>query len=1103
MCYSMRSIVRAVVMSCSTLVAPGLSATPWSTIVVPEANERTDFQPVYYAEVGSDGVWAVGRKDNAVLAVKFDSLGNAIAHAHAPVVMDDDFFGLRYVDGGLLLAGRTSALEIDAFSPCIVQRFTADGRLLWSEHVGSRNRNDAETCGAIGVDAGGGIWIHLHRAVPGRLKRLTADGNTQVTVDLAQYFGFKVREMVVDPASPGLWLGGSTTASGDQSVRARIIRLDERGQLQWSWDSQRNAAESEVVAMSTSAAYGIHALLRELPRAPISGYGRTLRALRLGNNGSQLHDKDLRFDRDVAVQGISALDTVGSWVALKQSQGAESVAMMRLTLSGVAGPMHDLGGTYSCANEIERVLRCAVFLRQDGGAWLVSYASDQSPGYPQLIGIDSTGAERFRQSIAYGSRSTLRADDAVLASAVVIYPPGEAGQPVPHTAQFGAVMQTWAEVRGLMPSYFDNPIAGFTRNGDPIIAGNYGNDTKDSLLEFFPSTDSGEAAWRFSYPGKWHGRVLVSERLACLSGEYRPDRDNGNLMARCHRRDDGAPLWRWTREFFGEAYNFLPLDDGRSVSIFNSDQHVRHSVLDLDGVPQPPIRAFSLLSSPYVVFNDAGDALLSHRNDAVAQSAVVLLGADGLQRYSIALTNAAYYNHAYLLNDGSALLSHGNGVERHGPDGALMWTHTFDDTAYQMQTLAVGERVLMIRKISAMLNAPVWDEVDALDLHTGVLLWSERFLTPGGYELPAVASIGTHALGMARTEGTRLRWRVLDSASGQVLREQTVSCGAGTCLVPQLNVRADERARLVVPVWSSTAGPATRVLGLDRAGDTPPRVRADQDGISGAWYSPANTGQGLMIQWLGTANTLFAPWFTFSNAGGNALSELRWYTLQGSVAAGAHTAELGIYRNSGGDFGSGATSAQRVGTASLEFESCERALLRYQFDASFNAAAQGSVSLERLTPGAPCLGAGASFAASSGDALDAEMDGAWYDPAAGGQGLMFSRYPATGGNGGTLFAPWFTFDPATAPDDASEQHWFTLQGVYDGSGQAALTIFRTTGGSFDGTPTVNTHAVGTATLVREACDSARLGYRFYDSDVASSFRSMTGNIHLRKAGGCN
>lgn len=239
--------------------------------------------------------------------------------------------------------------------------------------------------------------------------------------------------------------------------------------------------------------------------------------------------------------------------------------------------------------------------------------------------------------------------------------------------------------------------------------------------------------------------------------------------------------------------------------------------------------------------------------------------------------------------------------------------------------------------------------------------------------------------------------------------------------------------------------------------------------------------------------------FTYSVAGGNDPKALRWYSLQGVLAEPSTVAALDILSNEGGSFGVGVTSARRVGSASLSFENCDRAHLRYQFDAAENGGTAGLVTLSRLTPGVACnSGSAASAPMSPAKAFDTNFQGSWFEPQSNGQGLMFTVIPAVQ----TLFATWFTYDPAAAPDDPTHQHWFTLQGPYGTAEQATVSILRTLGGAFDLLPTGNTQVVGTATITRTACDRLRLQYQFDDSDVAGPFRRINADKELLRIGGC-
>src|SRR5207253_7555655 len=113
--------------------------------------------------------------------------------------------------------------------------------------------------------------------------------------------------------------------------------------------------------------------------------------------------------------------------------------------------------------------------------------------------------------------------------------------------------------------------------------------------------------------------------------------------------------------------------------------------------------------------------------------------------------------------------------------------------------------------------------------------------------------------------------------------------------------------------------------------------------------------------------------------------------LQGEVPAAATRADLGIYENTGGNFDAPpATTARRVGTASLDLSSCNQATLRYRFDAGTPIAGDGVIALTRLTPRAyACREADGSFAQAEADAtrggFESRQSGAWFAPATAGQ----------------------------------------------------------------------------------------------------------------------
>jgi hypothetical protein len=258
----------------------------------------------------------------------------------------------------------------------------------------------------------------------------------------------------------------------------------------------------------------------------------------------------------------------------------------------------------------------------------------------------------------------------------------------------------------------------------------------------------------------------------------------------------------------------------------------------------------------------------------------------------------------------------------------------------------------------------------------------------------------------------------------------------------------------------------------------------DQPAISGAWYPEYASGQGFHLHYFADSRTVFMPWFTFASSGGSGAAPLRWYVLQGTVAPGAQTVALDIYRNQGGNFdATPITQSERVGSATLAFSSCERANLDYNFDGTLGLGS-GRITLTRLTArDAPCTLADGSVSpptatTSSAGGFGTRHSGAWYDPATSGQGLMFSVTPASSSNAGYFFAPWFTYDPQDTQDESTRRHWFTIQGDLRNAsnGSSEFVIYRTTGGTFDITPATDTSRVGAATVRMIDCQRAQLDF---------------------------
>jgi len=442
-----------------------------------------------------------------------------------------------------------------------------------------------------------------------------------------------------------------------------------------------------------------------------------------------------------------------------------------------------------------------------------------------------------------------------------------------------------------------------------------------------------------------------------------------------------------------------------------------------------------------------------------------------------------------------------------GPDGRTRWTRDLQSVQFRrLQVRADALYGVGARDNSRGSDRSVEIVLERMNAASGAVTWTRASrhwpFTARGSDL-AISPDGRELV-LAHGEFDRMHLERLQTATGERVHESYAACGALCGIPAALAFDAAGTARIAVDVLDRDFGQTSAVIATDLSAVT---TRLDQPGIAGAWWSPYANGEGITFDWLPASRTLFGAWFTYSTAGGNEPSELRWYSLQANgVADGTRRLELPILETTGGNFDAGpSVSPRRVGTAQLEFHDCTRGTVHYAFDAPVNEGRSGMITLSRLSPATqPCLLADGSTVPGTGaqppaNGFDAKLSGTWFDEATSGQGLQFTVQPQ-----GVLFAPWFTFDPAAAGNDAGRQHWFTLQGnlAEARDGVAELVLVQTIGGTFDRVPTYNANAIGTATLRVQNCDRADLDYRFADAQITGAFRARSGTLRLTRAGGC-
>jgi hypothetical protein len=270
----------------------------------------------------------------------------------------------------------------------------------------------------------------------------------------------------------------------------------------------------------------------------------------------------------------------------------------------------------------------------------------------------------------------------------------------------------------------------------------------------------------------------------------------------------------------------------------------------------------------------------------------------------------------------------------------------------------------------------------------------------------------------------------------------------------------------------------------------------DQHGLTGSWYKPATSGQGIEVEFYPNAvapGTAFVAgaWFTFDVTPGPGVDNQRWYSFDGHAVSGATSVPLTLYRNEGGNFdATPMTSAVSVGSGTLAFTDCMHGTVSYAFTDGSGRRSLIPLSLSRIMPNVTCV-AGAAPPTSA----DFALSGNWYDPATSGQGFVFELNPGVP----YFFITWYTYAPAGQAANATRQRWFSGGGPYTpGSRAITITLYETTGGVFDQVtdPLPATVPVGSATVTFGSCSSAQFQFNF----ATGSNAGRAGTIALSRVG---
>jgi Protein of unknown function (DUF3500) len=266
-------------------------------------------------------------------------------------------------------------------------------------------------------------------------------------------------------------------------------------------------------------------------------------------------------------------------------------------------------------------------------------------------------------------------------------------------------------------------------------------------------------------------------------------------------------------------------------------------------------------------------------------------------------------------------------------------------------------------------------------------------------------------------------------------------------------------------------------------------INPNQNGLTGFWYNPTTSGQGfgvnVVADYLGTGQgVLFAGWYTFATTAGG-LESQRWYTLQGTVTAGASSMAVVIAQGTGGNFNATpVVAATTVGSGTITFASCTSGSFTY----ALNDGRSGTIPLTRLAANVTCSADGSTLTNA-----DFALSGTYYTPATSGQGFVLEVNPTAA----VAAFGWYTYAPDGQSSGAAGQRWITAQAAY-ASGATAfnLDLYQSTGGAFDASTTATTSRVGSAFLTFADCNTATLNYTF----SAGSSTGLSGSIPLTRLG---
>lgn len=1132
-----RSLTSAILMTAMVLASITVAhATSFDYADSPD--DRLPFNPGHFV-FDADGAWVTG---NAT--VRYNADGTVAIVSGVTPFGDAMLAGTP--DGGVAQA-LVPLVGTPIVLPCQLTKTSSSGSLQWSSIIGS------DSCASLGTDGDGVLWVATQTTVVGNtlsVFRIDADGSDLRQISFPP--PFLALSIAVSPT------GGSYVAGYDPNAqKGQVVALDVNGAIRWHWtDTGTSVAMTQVGVDATG---NVH----------VAGYdgNHGLSVASIDAAGNQRWTTTAVGPGADRTSGFIAADDGTMYVSVPAQDGSHRV-LAKIDAGGTLAwqsdvPIAGSGSTPSLLDGHMGLRRAS-----NGDILVLTDSADTgaSPVVTTLSRFDAAGTSQGSSTVTGEANAS-----SIDVSAMIAMPDSSALLTTRSDFNAGGLASNGSAATTGVYVAFDtsghaiaSPLAPaqVPVNGYVIDATHADDGTTYLVTQYLlaPLSDhsiggftaryalsaispSGARVWKNEYNGYWQAaHVVVHDDRVCIGGNLAqywltvwstptpPAGGMPDVRVECHATTNGATAWSTVLAPAGAAPAILAgtamLSGGAIVQSYNpgsggvTPTELDVAMLDGGGAVMQT-HAVATTAAPLAMGDDGSTLLVQAADGGDAHASVVR--PDGSVAYDVAIPSIDNLFEGQYLDDGTAEVI---GIDGSGslhlialsPSGSEQWnttltTGTTTSTVSSFRLAIDGANAFATLTFGAQQSAR-GAQVVSVDRGTGAIGWRASIVQPL-LEAGVAIDSANGSLTFYALYDNKLGTQSIDRTTGVAGTPVYQSCGVLTCTdktIKDARITPDGALRYAVGIANVTPDPNVppHVFGIDSIGTVPPPIPVAQPGVAGAWYGSYESGQGFTIDYIASSNTLFMPWFTYTQTGGNDPANRNWFSLQGAAAAGAASANLTIYSNDGGTFASGTTSSRPVGTATLAFTDCSHGTLGYQFDSDTNGGASGSISLTRLTPEADdCVLVNGSTshvdATPPANGFATNQSGSWYDPSTSGQGIEFSITPPADGSSGALFGAWFTYDPSGASDDPRNQNWFTLQGDLSGTvaGEATVGIFSTLGGTLDGTPATTTVQVGHATITFSGCESAVVHFQFDDTSLAHAYRNLSGALNFAKIGGCS